>query len=75
MSDNNYSRQSRRQKKNHQKKPKRKVAHTSALNLWLKRGLLVIFAAIMLVLISGGGLFLYHAQGAPELTDDDLYGA
>lgn len=51
MSDNNYS---RRQKKNHQKKPKRKVAHTSALNLWLKRGLLVIFAAIMLVLISGG---------------------
>lgn len=75
MSDNNYSRQSRKQKKNHQKKPKRKVAHTSALNLWLKRGLLVVFAAIMLVLISGGGLFLYHAQGAPELTDDDLYGA
>ena len=75
MSDNNYSRQSRKQKKNHQKKSKRKVTHTSAVNLWLKRGLLVIFAAIMLVLISGGGLFLYHAQGAPELTDDDLYGA
>lgn len=76
MSNNNRTTRSSRYKnrKSNNTQQKKKKRQKRGAGTWIKRGLLVAVFVLLLVVISGAGLFTYYASQAPELTDDDLYG-
>lgn len=52
------------------RKPRKKRTKGSII----KKVILILIAIILLALLAGVGLFTFYAFGAPELTDEDLYG-
>ena len=74
MSDNNKTtRSSQYQNKPNRKKNKSKGKGINWAGIAKKVGLVIVFF-ILLVFISGAGLFTYYASSAPDLTDDALFG-
>ena len=73
LSKNDNETLSRKERKNKKKEKNKKKSNSTKRSLG-KKILLGIVGFILLIGISGLGLFIYYASSAPELTDEDLSG-